>query len=307
LPHETYLELGIWYYKLGLNNEAEKVFELAPSNAEILYWRAYLSYKTGKAYQSLVASASSASPYLVFPFRTESADVFKWASTVIDDWHPTYYLSLISMAKDDTIQALRLLTSCGEKPDYAPFYAARGLLNGFMHSNDALTDFKKAAQLSPNEWRYGKMMIEWLIKQHNYVEALNVSKAYSSMHPDHILLTMLHARVLMFNKKYKESIEVLTKLHIIPFEGSTDGKQLWRKDWLLLAVEQVSAKQYTKALKSIERAREWPENLGVGKPYPEDFNEKAEDWLKTVCVGRMNNAKTKNVESDESIIRTLNL
>jgi len=43
LPHETYLELGIWYYRLGLNMEAEKVFEMAPENAEILYWRAFLS------------------------------------------------------------------------------------------------------------------------------------------------------------------------------------------------------------------------------------------------------------------------
>ena len=37
LPHETYLELGIWYYRLGLNNEAEKVLELVPGSDEATY------------------------------------------------------------------------------------------------------------------------------------------------------------------------------------------------------------------------------------------------------------------------------
>lgn len=207
------------------------------------------------------------------------------------------------MAKNDSIQALRLLTACGEKPDYAPLYATRGLLKKYIHPNEALIDFKKAAQLSPNEWRYGKMIIELLISRQDYTEALNVSNVYSSQHPDHILLNMLHAKVLLLNKKYIKSINVLTKLHVIPFEGSTDGRQLWREDWLLQAVEQISNKQYTKALKSIERAKEWPENLGVGKPYQEDIDEKAEEWLKTVCVARMNNKMS--MESDEALIQNL--
>jgi len=302
LPHETFLELGIWYFKLGLNNEAEKVFELAPANAEIRYWQAYLAFKAGKPYQSLITVAAGSSPNLVFPFRTESAEVMKWASSVNNDWQPTYYLALISMAKNDSVQAARLLASCGEKPDYAPFYATRGLLNRFMHPNDVLTDFRKAAHLSPTEWRYGKMMIEWLIGQQNYVEALNVSKLYTTQNPDHVLMNMLQARVLMLNKKYKESIDLLAKLHIIPFEGSTDGRNLWREDWLMLAVAQMSAKQYPKALASIEQARAWPENLGVGKPYAEDLDERAENWLKELCVAQSNHSKAKPLESDDAII-----
>jgi tetratricopeptide (TPR) repeat protein len=207
------------------------------------------------------------------------------------------------MAKNDSIKALKLLTACEEKPDYAPFYATRGLLKRFILPDEALIDFKKAATLSPNEWRYGKMIIELLINRQDYAEALNVSNVYSSQHPDHILLNMIHAKALLLNKKYIKSINVLTKLHVIPFEGSTDGRQLWREDWLLQAVEQISNKQYTKALKSIERAKEWPENLGVGKPYQEDIDEKAEEWLKTVCVECMN--KKESMESAEVIIHKL--
>jgi tetratricopeptide (TPR) repeat protein len=305
LPQETFLELGVWYFRLGLNNEAEKVFELAPANAEIRYWQAYLAYKAGKPFQSMITSAAGLSPNLVFPFRTESAEVLKWATTVNSDWQPTYYLALISMAKNDSIRASQLLASCGEKPDYAPFYATRALLNRFTHPNDVLTDFRKAAQLAPTEWRYGKMMIEWLVGQKNYAEALNVSRLYAAQHPDHVLLNMLQARVLMLNQKYKESIDLLAKFHIIPFEGSTDGRNLWRENWLMLAVAQMSAKQYPKALASIEQARAWPENLGVGKPYPEDLDEKAENWLKTLCVAQSNHSKATPLESNDAIIQHL--
>ena len=31
------------------------------------------------------------------------------------------------------------------------------------------------------------------------------------------------------------------------------------------------------------RARQWPENLGAGKPYPADIDERLEDWLTAQC------------------------
>ncbi|MCX6927679.1 MAG: hypothetical protein NT154_31385, partial [Verrucomicrobia bacterium] len=30
-------------------------------------------------------------------------------------------------------------------------------------------------------------------------------------------------------------------------------------------------------------ARQWPENLGAGKPYPADINERLEDWFTAQC------------------------
>ena len=42
LPQETYLELAIWYYTIGCNNECEKVLELAPQSAEVIYWLSFL-------------------------------------------------------------------------------------------------------------------------------------------------------------------------------------------------------------------------------------------------------------------------
>ncbi len=40
------------------------------------------------------------------------------------------------------------------------------------------------------------------------------------------------------------------------------------------------------ALRSIDAARLWPENLGAGKPYPENVDERLEDWLAAQCLAR---------------------
>src|SRR5207249_2123061 len=37
LPQETFLELGIWYYTIGCNDECEKVLSLSPVSTEVIY------------------------------------------------------------------------------------------------------------------------------------------------------------------------------------------------------------------------------------------------------------------------------
>ena len=38
-------------------------------------------------------------------------------------------------------------------------------------------------------------------------------------------------------------------------------------------------KNYTKALDYVAESRKWPENLGVGRPYDSDIDERLEDWM----------------------------
>src|SRR6185312_3310474 len=34
-------------------------------------------------------------------------------------------------------------------------------------------------------------------------------------------------------------------------------------------------------------AKKWPENLGVGKPYQENIDERLEDWMTYICYNKM--------------------
>jgi len=79
---------------------------------------------------------------------------------------------------------------------------------------------------------------------------------------------------------------LLIKINIIPFEGATDGRELYREAKLMQAVEQINQQKYTKALALISDAKKWPENLGVGKPYDEDIDTRLEDWLQYLCYSK---------------------
>ena len=90
---------------------------------------------------------------------------------------------------------------------------------------------------------------------------------------------MVYAKTLLLNKRYKESDALLTRLNIIPFEGATDGRELYREAKLMQAIQEMQKKNYKKALQFISASKLWPLNLGVGKPYDEDIDMRLEDWM----------------------------
>jgi hypothetical protein len=61
------------------------------------------------------------------------------------------------------------------------------------------------------------------------------------------------------------------------------------------AVIEMKSKHYKAALQLITLARVWPTNLGVGKPYQEDIDERLEDWLEYNCYVKLRELdKAKN-------------
>lgn len=47
----------------------------------------------------------------------------------------------------------------------------------------------------------------------------------------------------------------------------------------MLAVDAMAARKWNDAATLVAAAREWPEQLGEGKPYEADVDERLEDWL----------------------------
>jgi hypothetical protein len=114
-------------------------------------------------------------------------------------------------------------------------------------------------------------------------------------HPGDYVMGMLYAKTLLLNKRYKESDALLTKLNIIPFEGATEGRELYREAKLKQAIQEIQKKNYNKGLQFINESKLWPLNLGVGKPYDEDIDMKLEDWMSYLIfekTGKKDMAKT---------------
>jgi len=285
-PQETFLELASWYHSIGLASDAEKILQLSPQTPEVLYWFAYLKRQDNRS-SALLQQANAASPHLVFPHRAESVEVFQWASTNSSAWQPKYYLALIYWSRNNLAKAAELFEACSDEPKFAPFYAARAELRKKSARDKSFADLQRAAQLDPQQWRYGKLLVERYIEDKQYPQALQTARAYAQQAPDNYQIGMLHAKALLLNQQYQLCSDLLAKINILPYEGATEGRRLYRETQLMLALEKMKAKDFPAAQRFITAARVWPENLGAGKPYPEDVDERLEDWLTAFCAEKL--------------------
>lgn len=283
LAVETYLELAVWYYRAGLLKESTQVLDLAPANAEVQFWLAFLDHQLTGSFEKSLARAVDASVAGVFPFRSESAHVFSWATGVTNNWKTKYFLGLIYWNRNNLESARELFAACGNRVEYAPFYAARAELI----TESALQDLQKAAELDPMQWRYGKMLIQYYIKEKMYSEASKVAQTYDKRIPNDFRLRLLLAKAYLLNKNYAACNDVLAKTRVLPYEGSTEGQALYREALLMQAIAKIKSKKYADALSMISKARLYPVNLGVGKPYDENIDSRIEFFLEGLCQAGM--------------------
>jgi tetratricopeptide (TPR) repeat protein len=299
LPHETFMELAVWYHSLGLDEDAAAVLSVAPVTPEGLYWLAFLKKDSneGTAY---LQKAESASPFLSFPFRTETVPILEWAIQKSNLWKHKYYLGLVNWHLGKLDKAKALFQQCAEEPDFAAFYAGRANLTDETKGEQKVGDLRHAIQLDKEQWRYHKLLTETYINQEKYNEALLVVEPFYRGHPNDYIMGMLYAKTLLLNKKFKESDALLTKLKIIPFEGATEGRELYREAKLMEAIGEMQKKSYSKALQFISESKIWPLNLGVGKPYDEDIDLRLEDWMTYVIY-----EKTKKTDLAKSTLEKI--
>jgi tetratricopeptide (TPR) repeat protein len=288
MPHETFLEMAAWYHDLGRLEEARELLTMSPQNDEVLYWLAFVQDALhDPASAETMKKADAASPRLVFPFRSESAPVFEWAMGKSSNWRPKYYLALILWNRNELARARDLLTQCGAAPDFAPFYAGRAKAFEPVARDQALKDLQNAAELDPKEWRFGKLLTERFIEDKAFGLALDTVTRYFKASPDNYMLGMLHAKSLLLSERYAEASDALGKLNVLPYEGATEGRALYREAELMLAAADARAGKWADAAKRVAAAREWPEHLGAGKPYAENVDERLEDRLQAKCLERL--------------------
>jgi hypothetical protein len=283
MPEQTYLELGIWYQQLGQKEEALKIFSLAVPSAEVLYWTAFLTNKA--------VNLSSLQPGISFPFRGETAHVLENLLPKNTQWQLKYHLALIEWNRNNIEKAKELFLQCGAQPNDPAFYAAKASLM----KEDAplvLKSLQQALQLAPQGWRYHKLLAEHYILQKQYDKALTQAERFYKKHSENYVMGMLYAKTLLLNKKYATADVFLTQLEILPFEGATAGRQLYHEAKLMQAVKEIKNKQYKKALQFIADAKLWPQNLGVGKPYAADIDERLENWLDYQCYTSLGDQET---------------
>ena len=277
-PYQIYLEVALEYISLGLEKDALELLAHAPQHALIKIWNAYLKKDSND-----LKEIASVSPAFVFPYRTESLQPLEWAVSNNSSWKFKYFLGLNYHTLQRDEESAKMFHACGQEPDYAPFYITRA--NLVNDPKQVLTDLQTANRLAPDEWRTWNYLINHFESIGDYKQQVALSsQAFKKFKGDYTL-GFGHAKALLNNGQYEASVNVLKKLYILPFEGSSDGRDIYEQATFLSALDLIRQKKYKNALSKIEESRQWPENLGVGKPY--DVDDRIQDYLTAYCLDKL--------------------
>ena len=292
LPYQSFLELSTEYYNNNCHDDALKVLDLSPSHALVSYWKDYIHYKLGNKTGQFIAEGDKKSPAFVMPFRAESLPMLQWVITQTGDWKPKYYLALLYRSVNNVEESDKLLNAIGDIPTESFFYAARAMMSKDATAKER--DLAKAYEMDREQWRYVKRLSEFYLDKQDNAKALSVVEPFYKKHKDDYIIGMLYSKCLLQNKKYTDAGKLLLSLHVIPFEGATEGRELYRQSMLMQAIENIKAGKYKSAIGFITKAREFPDNLGSGKPYEEDIDYRAENYLTAISYKKMGNKESAN-------------
>ena len=155
-------------------------------------------------------------------------------------------------------------------------------------------DLLKAEQIE-NDWRTGLALINYYKEIDDATNFLAYAQKYIALYPDNYNIGLKYAAALTQNGAYDQTIEYLANLRVLPNEGAKEGRIIYRNANLFLAINHINKGDYSRALELIEQSKHFIENLGVGKPYDEDIDTRASQYLAAKCYERMGD-KTKASE-----------
>lgn len=282
-PEQTFLELALSYYRKGQHSTASEVLQLAPKKNLIQLWLAFLAKNT-KALKTIAA----ASPSFTFPYRRESLEVLEWAVQQSEHWVFKYYLALNYWGKYRTSEALSLMQACEQQADYAPFYLSRAHLSSLVKGENAEIDMHRAQAVGSKDWRVQRKFAQYLIKSKQIEEALNYLQNAWTQDKSNYALGMDLVRQLVRSKRYQSATAILDGIEVLPFEGASEGRLLHQQANTGAAMDLMRNGEWLAAIKYLEQAKEWPERLGVGKPY--DPEERLSDFLLAHCHKQLKQA-----------------
>ena len=257
----------------------------APDQVEVQYWRDYLSRSSQDTALDGRTSGSSPTKF-VFPYRPETLRILEWAESVKPAWQNRYYMGLIRLNLDDSLKAKELFKSCRDEPAEAHFYLTRAKLFEGSEEELVLRDLTRATDLQPDDWRTWHALGGFFVRNRAWTQYLEVSRKAAAKIPGHMILDFDQAKAELYKHNYDQSLDILDKLILLPAEGAREGHEIYRFSLILRALDYFRHERYLKAIKDLEDASKWPENLGVGKPYITD--ERVEDYLTGLCYLQLN-------------------
>jgi len=290
LPHESFLDLAIGYYRKACIEEAIEVLMNAPENPVIDLWLAFLKSEPEETEQYL-RSALEQSPAFVFPHRTETLKIIQSLLANYSHWKLNYYLGLILWNKGLLDAAREQFVSCENEPDFAPFYLAKAKL--VKSKEEKYACLLRSQELAPRDWRTALALSEYLINDEQAEQAMKLLEPFLDSHPEQSAIGLGYARSLSARQKYTEAISFLENYNVLPFEGATAGRDLYYDACVRAGFLALKEGKYRQTIQFAGKAKLWPVNLGVGRPY--NVDERLEDYMQMIAYTSKGDRKNAGI------------
>lgn len=275
---ETVLQGALDYYSLGLVNDATSTLSKGSKSSKNKLWSAYL-FKDSEPSKSIsIIEEVVTDPIdFVFPYRKETIPVLEWAVQQNTSWKLNYLLAQNYLAVGLEDQGKSILKTLGELPDSGTFYRFRAKILSENGYSQKLKDIQKAMSLNNKDWKVWEETIHFYLKNKKYAAAHTTSKKAYKKFQSNYNIGLAHAKSLLNVGEFEKVIQVLKNIRILPYEHASESRKIYEQAHIGSALKQIGKKNFTKAIKVLEQCKQWPENIGVGKPYNPD--ERMQDYL----------------------------
>jgi tetratricopeptide (TPR) repeat protein len=266
-PEQSVLELAVDYHRRGAGEDAARLLDLVSgdwNNPVVDAWRGWL------ANDASIVSGAAAVPF-AFPYRPETLPVLDWAVSQNDHWSWSYLKALNLWALDRHAEAAELFQHIGEEADYGPFYVARAVLFDSLALGDGEADLRKAVELAGEDRTIRIQLVRYYLDHGRWEDALEVSGAGRERFPGDFNLDLLHVSALNQLGRIDEAMQIIDAAHVLPSESGRESHRLFAQAHTLAGLRSLESGNARDALAHLNKALEWPERLGQGRPYePEE-------------------------------------
>ncbi len=302
---ETILQSAIHYHSLGMINDARTTLSRGVTSPKNELWKSYLfKGKRNAESQAVLNNVVSNSIDFVFPYRRETLPVLEWAVQQNSSWKLKYLLAQNYLAVGLEAKGKSILKTLATEPNSDVFYRFRAKLLSENSYDDKLKDVLKALELNNKDWKIWEETILFYVQNGKYDEAHTTSKKAYERFSGNYNIGLAHAKALVQVDAFDEAIEVLKNIQILPFEHASESRKIYEQAYIGAALKQFHKKDLVKSIEFLEQCKQWPENIGVGKPYNPD--ERMQNYLLAVCYKLTNQSGKESLLLREIIDYTFN-